>query len=148
MFQLLLSDKYVTVSEWQGTTRVHIQTYFSSNGNAPGGGELIPTKKEIAFNIDEWNALKNYVDLVDAGIAKCEDEHILGKANSNVPYAPLPNTPQQFTYVPNDCSSNPFSVPTYTTPQSHTRRVQGKANWPNIVKTTTENLTHSTQFKM
>lgn len=109
MFQLLLSDKYVSVSEWQGTTRIHIRTYFSSNGDAPGSGELIPTKKGIALTIDEWNALKNYIDIVDAEIAHCEDQRILGKGMNHAPYVPPLNAPPSL--IPEECQAKPsFTV--------------------------------------
>ena len=29
----------------------------------------MPTKKGVALNIDEWHALKNYIELLDAEIA-------------------------------------------------------------------------------
>ena len=68
------------VSEWQGVTRIHIRTYFNSNGDASGGGgELVPTKKGVALTIDEWKDLKAYINHVDAMIAFSEDERILGK---------------------------------------------------------------------
>ena len=109
MFQLLLSKKYVNVSEWQGTTRIHIQTYFSSNGDAPGSGELIPTKKGIALTTDEWNALKNYIDIVDVEIACCEDQQILGKGMNHAPYVPPPNTP--LSLIPEEYQTKPsFTV--------------------------------------
>ena len=85
MLQLATSDKYISVSEWQGVTRIHIRTYFNSNGSAAVGGELVPTKKGVALTIDEWKALKAYVDHIDAMIAFSEDEHILGRKSSSVP---------------------------------------------------------------
>ena len=69
MFLLGTSDKYLTVSEWNGVTRVHIRSYFHNDS-----GELLPTKKGVALTIDEWKALKSYVDSVDAQIDLLKDE--------------------------------------------------------------------------
>ena len=124
MFQLLLSDKYVNVSEWQGTTRIHIWTYFSLHGDAPGSGELIPTKKGIALTIDEWNAVKNYIDIVDAEIARCEDQRILGKTMNYAPYAPPLNTPQSL--IPEECQAKP-SFTVSRPPPLKIRRVTSQA---------------------
>ena len=90
MIQLGASDKYISVSEWQGVTRIHIHTYFNNNRNAGGGGDLIPTKKGVALTIDEWKDLKAHIDHIDAMIAFSEDERILGKKPTSV----LPTTPQ------------------------------------------------------
>ena len=79
MLQLANSDKYISVSEWQGVTHIHIRTYFNSHHDAGGGGELIPTKKGFALTIEEWKDLKAYIDHVDAMIAFSEDECVLGK---------------------------------------------------------------------
>ena len=90
MLQLAASDKYISVSEWQGVTRIHIRTYFRNNGNAPGGGDLIPTKKGIALTIEEWKALKANVDHIDAMIAFSEDECTLGRKAVSTPLPPSP----------------------------------------------------------
>ena len=44
-------------------------------GGEPGGCELIQTKKGVASTIDEWKALKDYVDHIDAMIALSEDAY-------------------------------------------------------------------------
>ena len=103
MLQLAASDKYISVSQWQGTTRIHIRHYFNTNGGAPGGGELIPTKKGVALTIDEWKALKGYVDHIDAMIALSEDERILGRKTTN---APLPAMQSQ-SLIPEPCQYKP-----------------------------------------
>ena len=93
MLQLAASDKYISFSEWQGVTRIHIRTYFRSNGRATGGVDLIPTKKGVALTIEEWKALKAYVDHIDAMIAFSEDECTLGRKAVSTPLPPSP--PQQ-----------------------------------------------------
>ena len=101
MLQLAGSDKYLTVSLWQGTTRIHIRTYFNSNGAAGGGGELIPTKKGVALTIDEWQALKAQIDHVDAMIALAEDERILRKKPITTPStSPQSNISESYRYKP------------------------------------------------
>ena len=100
MIQLGASDKYISVSEWQGVTRIHIRTYFNNNGNAGGGGDLIPTKKGVALTIDEWEDLKAHIDHIDAMIAFSEDERILGKKPTSV----LPSAPQlPQSLIPDAC---------------------------------------------
>ena len=80
MLQLAASDKYISVNEWQGVTRIHIHTYFKSNG---GGGEPIPTKKGVTLTTEEWKALKHHADHIDAMIAFAEDEHILSRKSAS-----------------------------------------------------------------
>ena len=110
MFQLAASDKYITVSQWQGTTRIHIRNYFNTNGGAPGGGELIPTKKGVALTIDEWKALKGYVDHIDAMIAFSEDDRILGQKPTMSPPPPPPSPPLQLqSLIPEPCQYKPPS---------------------------------------
>ena len=99
MIQLGPSDKYISVSEWQGVTRIHIRTYFN-NGNAGGGGDLIPTKKGVALTIDERKDLKAHIDHINAIIAFSEDECILGKRPTSVP-PPAPQLPQSL--IPDAC---------------------------------------------
>ena len=75
MLQLANSDKYISVSEWQGVTHIHIHTYFNSNGGAgSGSGELLPTKKVVTLITEEWKDLKAYINHVDAMIAFSEDD--------------------------------------------------------------------------
>ena len=62
MLQILNSDKYLTVSEWQGVTRVHLRNFMRLQEDGP----LIPTKKGIALTIDEWQCFKNHINEVDA----------------------------------------------------------------------------------
>ncbi len=62
MLQLGQSDKFLTVSEWQGVTRVHIRHYMQKDGLRE---HLIPTKKGVALTIEEWKCLKSYIDYVD-----------------------------------------------------------------------------------
>ena len=100
MIQLGANDKYITVSEWQGVTRIHIRNYFNSNGDAGGGGELIPTKKGVALTIDEWKDLKAHIDHIDAMIAFSEDDRILGKNQANE-LPPAPRLPQNL--IPEAC---------------------------------------------
>ena len=119
MLQLATSDKYISVSEWQGVTRIHIRTYFNSNGSAAGGGELIPTKKGVALTIDEWKALKAHVDHIDAMIAFSEDEHILGRKSSSVP-AP---THQPQSLIPDICQYKLPSTQSIARHLSHKQRI-------------------------
>ena len=108
MLQLANSDKYISVSEWQGVTHIHICTYFNSNGGAgSGGGELIPTKKGVTLTIKEWKDLKAYIDHVDAMIAFSEDEHVLRK-NPTHEQPPAPQ-PQQ-SLIPETCQYKPPSA--------------------------------------
>ena len=104
MIQLGANDKYITVSEWQGVTRIHIRAYFNSNGGASGGGELIPTKKGVALTIDEWKDLKAHIDHIDAMIALSEDERILGK-NPTTVLPPASQLPQSL--IPEACQYKP-----------------------------------------
>ena len=108
MLQLANSDKYISVSEWQGVTRIHIRTYFNSNGDAGGGsGELVPTKKGVALTIEEWKDLKAYIDHVDTMIAFSEDERILGKNPTHErPPAPRPLE----SLIPEACQYKPPSA--------------------------------------
>ena len=106
MLQLANSDKYISVSEWQGVTRIHIRTYFNSNGDA-SGGELKPTKKGVALTIEEWKDLKAYIDHVDAMIAFSEDERILGK---NPPYEQPPAPRPLQSLIPEACQYKPPSA--------------------------------------
>ena len=109
MLQWAASDKYISVNQWQGTTHIHIRNYFNSNGNAPGGGELIPTKKGVALTIEEWKALKDYVDHIDALIALAEDERILGRKPTSAP-PPPPSPPLQLpSLIPEPCQYKPLT---------------------------------------
>ena len=109
MLQLANSNKYISVSEWQGVTRIHIRTYFNSNGDADGGGKLLPTKKGVALTIDKWKDLKAYIEHVDAMIAFSEDEHILGKNTTHeqppAPWPPLSLIPEVYQYKPPSAAS-------------------------------------------
>ena len=100
MIQLGAKDKYISVSEWQGVTHIHIHTYFNRNGDAGGGGELIPTKKGVALTIDEWKDLKAHMDHIDAMIAFSEDEHIHGK---NPIHELLPALQSPQSLIPEAC---------------------------------------------
>ena len=80
MFQLAASQKYISVNEWQGVTRIHIRSYFNSNGV---DGKLKPTKKGVALTIEEWKALKHHADHIDVMIAFAEDEHILSRKSTS-----------------------------------------------------------------
>jgi hypothetical protein len=87
MHQLANSNKYVTVSEWQGGTRIHIRTYFKMNDDS----EPIPTKKGVAMTIDEWRALKSVINHVDTQIAFYEDQRMMMKQ---------PDRPDSYQYTP------------------------------------------------
>ena len=113
MLQLANSDKYLCVNEWQGATRIHIQNYFKSDS-----GQLIPTKKGIALTIEEWKALKAYVDHTDAMIAFSEDERILGRKSGQLPPS-APYQPQSL--IPEECHAKPPSAEAITKQLSHIR---------------------------
>ena len=119
MLQLAGSDKYISVSEWQGVTRIHIRTYFRNNGSSPGGGDLIPTKKGVALRIEEWKALKANVDHIDAMIAFSEDDCILGKSPANE-LPPAPQSPQSL--IPEACQYKPPSAASVGRQYSQIRR--------------------------
>ena len=120
MIQLGANDKYISVSEWQGVTCIHIRTYFNSNGDAGGGGELIPTKKGVALTIDEWKALKAHMDHIDAMIAFSEDDRILGKNQANELLS-APQPPQNL--IPEACQYKPPSAASIGRQVSQIRRV-------------------------
>ena len=102
MLQLANSNKYLCVNEWQGATQIHIRNYFKSDS-----GQLIPTKKGIALTIEEWKALKAYVDHIDAMIAFAEDERILGRKSGQLP----PSLPYQLqSLIPEECQAKPPSA--------------------------------------
>ena len=113
MLQLTNSNKYLCVNEWQGATRIHIRNYFKSDS-----GQLIPTKKGIALTIEEWKALKSYVDHIDAMIAFAEDERILGRKSGQLPPSP-PYQPQSL--IPEECQAKPQSAETIAKQLSHIR---------------------------
>ena len=117
MIQLANSDKYISVSEWQGVTRIHIRTYFNSNG---GAGDLIPTKKGVALTIEEWKDLKAHMDHIDAMIAFSEDDRILGKNPAN-DLPPAPRPPQSL--IPEACQYKPASAASVGRQLSQIRRV-------------------------
>ena len=120
MIQLGASDKYISVSEWQGVTRIHIRTYFNNNENAAGGGDLIPTKKGVALTIDEWKDLKAHIDHIDAMIAFSEDERILGKRPTSV-LPPAPQLPQSL--IPEVCQYKPLNTESIGRQLSQIRKV-------------------------
>ena len=68
----MTGDKYVNVSLWQSTTRIHIRNYLNTNGS--GGKVLLPTKKGVALTIEEWKALKANISEIDAQIVQCEKQ--------------------------------------------------------------------------
>ena len=103
MFQLENSEKYISVNEWQGVTRVHIRHFFSSNGGAPGGGELMPTKKGVALTISEWQALKNYIDEIDSQITAIENV----RKRINEENLWQPNAKQPKSLIPEECQYKP-----------------------------------------
>ena len=111
MLQLANSDKYLCINEWQGATRIHIRNYFKSDS-----GQLIPTKKGIALTIEEWKALKAYVDHIDAMIAFSEHEPILGRKSGQLPPSP-PYQPQSL--IPEECQAKPPSTEAITKQLSH-----------------------------
>ena len=118
MIQLGTSDKYISVSEWQGVTRIHIRNYFNSNGNTGGGGELIPTKKGVALTIDEWKDLKVHIDHIDAMIAFSEDDRILGRKPMS---EPSPQPPQSL--IPEACQYKPPAAEAIGRQLSQVRKV-------------------------
>ena len=106
MLQLANSDKYLCINEWQGATQIHVRNYFKSDS-----GQLIPTKKGIALTIEEWKALKAYVDHIDAMIAFSEDERILGRKSGQMP----PSPPYQLqSLIPEECQAKPPSAEAIT----------------------------------
>ena len=100
----MFSDKYVNVSEWQGATCIHIQSYFSPEESY---GKLIPTKKGVALTIDEWRALKNWMGLIDSKIAQCEDRHILQNQPENSTNGKH-NPPKSL--IPEECQLQPTGI--------------------------------------
>ena len=119
MIQLGASDKYISVSEWQGVTHIHIRTYFNNNDNSAGGGQLIPTKKGVALMNDEWKDLKAHIDHIDAMIAFSEDERILGKKATIAP--PPPQQPQSL--IPEACQYKPLTTEAIERQLSQIRKV-------------------------
>ena len=98
----MTGDKYVKVSDWQGSTRIHIRNYFKAQGN--GGELLLPTKKGVALTIDEWKALKNVMAQIDAQIALTEDQRILQKQkemSEGEVTRPKSLIPEECQYIPN-----------------------------------------------
>lgn len=74
--------KRITLSEFRGTRYVHIREYYEKDG------DMLPGKKGIALNINEWKKLKQLIHevddslgLVDSG-SDSEDE-IKEKAENN-----------------------------------------------------------------
>ena len=116
MLQLVNSDKYLCINKWQGATHIHIRNYFKSDS-----GQLIPTKKGIALTIEEWKALKAYVDHIDAMIAFSEDECILGRKSGQLPPSP-PYQPQSL--IPEECQAKPPSTEAITKQMSHIRNAK------------------------
>ena len=111
MFQLMAGDKYVKVSDWQGSTRIHIWNYFKTQGN--GGELLLPTKKGVALTIDEWKALKNVMAQIDAQIAMIEDQRILQKQKDTSEEVKRPKSliPEECQYIPKlSAIANTFGI--------------------------------------
>ena len=117
MFQLANSDKYLTVSDWQGATLVHIRTYF--NPNQDGSGQMRPTKKGIALMVDEWKALKSYVEYIDAQVGVLEDDRKSTQLRIDENAAP-PNNPD---YQPGPQSLIPEPCQAKAIPQMVSRQL-------------------------
>ncbi|XP_075537224.1 single stranded-binding protein c31A [Dermacentor variabilis] len=62
---MLAKKRYVSVREFRGKVMVDIREYYED-----GNGDLKPGKKGICLQLDQWNALKNQIDDIDAAIRK------------------------------------------------------------------------------
>uniref|UniRef100_A0A131Z2M9 Activated RNA polymerase II transcriptional coactivator p15 n=1 Tax=Rhipicephalus appendiculatus TaxID=34631 RepID=A0A131Z2M9_RHIAP len=62
---MLAKKRYVSVREFKGRVMVDIREYYED-----GNGDLKPGKKGICLQLDQWNALKNQIDDIDAAIKK------------------------------------------------------------------------------
>ncbi|XP_035231482.1 activated RNA polymerase II transcriptional coactivator p15-like, partial [Stegodyphus dumicola] len=56
--------RYVSVREFRGKVMVDIREYYDADG------ELKPGKKGICLNMEQWNALKEHIDDIDAAVKK------------------------------------------------------------------------------
>uniref|UniRef100_A0A023FT67 Activated RNA polymerase II transcriptional coactivator p15 n=1 Tax=Amblyomma parvum TaxID=251391 RepID=A0A023FT67_AMBPA len=57
--------RYVSVREFKGRVMVDIREYYEDSNC-----DLKPGKKGICLQLDQWNALKNQIDDIDAAIRK------------------------------------------------------------------------------
>eukprot|EP00093_Oithona_nana_P014675 14675.XXX_303815_304289_1 [CDS] Oithona nana genome sequencing. len=60
------NQKFITVGEFKGETRVDIRVYFKAEDDT--SGKLFPSKKGISFTLDEYEELKSVLSEVDAEI--------------------------------------------------------------------------------
>ncbi|KAF8794298.1 Activated RNA polymerase II transcriptional like protein [Argiope bruennichi] len=56
--------RYVSVREFRGKLMVDIREYYEKDG------EMKPGKKGICLNMEQWNALKEQMDNIEAAIKK------------------------------------------------------------------------------
>ncbi|XP_077551811.1 activated RNA polymerase II transcriptional coactivator p15-like [Haemaphysalis longicornis] len=57
--------RFVSVREFKGRVMVDIREYYEDSNC-----DLKPGKKGICLQLDQWNALKNQIDDIDAAIQK------------------------------------------------------------------------------
>jgi hypothetical protein len=61
----LSTDCFVRVNEFKGKLLIDIRKYFPGKD----GGEMIPGKKGISLNLEQWQTLVSNVDTINAVLA-------------------------------------------------------------------------------
>ncbi|ESP00724.1 hypothetical protein LOTGIDRAFT_112486, partial [Lottia gigantea] len=56
--------RYVSVSEFRGKVMVGIREYYDADG------EMRPGKKGISLSLEQWAALKDHMEDIDAAIKR------------------------------------------------------------------------------
>ncbi|XP_050208355.1 RNA polymerase II transcriptional coactivator KIWI-like [Mercurialis annua] len=57
-------NRRVTVRNWQGKVWVDIREFYVKDG------QLLPGKRGISLNVDQWNVLRDHVEAIDKALAE------------------------------------------------------------------------------
>lgn len=57
----------ISANVFEGVPKVHIRKYIKVEE-----GKMVPTRKGITLNVDEWNTLKAYIDRIDSELARVQ----------------------------------------------------------------------------
>ncbi|XP_067951981.1 activated RNA polymerase II transcriptional coactivator p15-like [Watersipora subatra] len=60
----LSKQRNVSVSEFRGKPLVNIREYYEKDG------KMLPGRKGISLNLEQWNKLKSYISDIDSELAR------------------------------------------------------------------------------
>lgn len=78
---------FASVTVFEGEVRVHVRKYAPHRIT----GELCPKKKGIALTSDEWIKLKEYIQSLDAEVARLQGTLSSPSTDTSIRYQPIPS---------------------------------------------------------